>query len=525
MPPPVLLPPALRDRLAPVCVAVTAAEPAALFTHAATALAESRFVELRFDSVAAPADAAEPLAAFCAAHPSATVLATCRRVAGGGNFAGSIEEQLQLLARFARAGAALVDVELETLAEAAPARLRRFRDEIAGAALLVSAHDFTGTGEVRDLEATLDRLRTLGAPAQPAIYKVVSTAVGLADNLRMLRFIESATVEIPGRIPVLGLCMGVAGLPSRVLGLRSGAPFTFASGTSGDPTAPGQVPAAVLLEEYRAAGLSDATRVYGVAGNPVTHSFSPALHNAGFRAAGMDAVYLPLHTNSISDLLDLVRGLPLAGLSVTMPWKVEILPFLDAVDPLAAAIGAVNTVVRREDGSLFGTNTDVAAIVEPLQHRMPLQGARVLLLGAGGAARAAAFGLCAAGARVAILNRTAATAERLARESGAQVADPAMPGGYDAVVNATPLGMPGHAEQQPLVNADALKGTRVVFEMVYRPAETPLTRMARALGIEVIGGLEMFAHQGVRQWELWTGQAAPEQAMRDALQAALQRER
>ena len=517
MPPPVLLPPTLRDRLASVCVAVTAAEPASLFRNAAAALAESRFVELRFDSLRSPADGAEPLTGFCAAHPGVTVLATCRRTAGGGGFAGSIEEQLQLLARFAQAGAALVDVELETLAEAAPARLRRFREELAGAPLLVSAHDFTGTGEIPDLESTLHRLRTLGAPAQPAIYKVVSTAQGLADNLRMLRFVESAAREVP----VVGLCMGVAGLPSRVLGLRSGAPFTFASATSGDPTAPGQVPVELLLGEYRAVSLSAGTQVYGVAGNPVTHSLSPALHNAGFRAAGIDAIYLPLHTTSISDLLELVRGLPLAGLSVTMPWKVEILPFLDAVDPLAAVIGAVNTVVRREDGSLFGTNTDVTAIVEPLQRRMPLQGARVLLLGAGGAARAAAFGLRAAGARVAILNRTAATAERLARASGAEVADASTLGGYDAVINATPLGMPGHQEQPSLVNADALRGTRVVFEMVYSPAETPLTRMGQALGIEVIGGLEMFAHQGIRQWELWTGHAAPEQAMRDALEAAL----
>ncbi len=493
--------------------------PAGLFQNAAAALAESRFVELRMDALASPADGLAPLGRFRTAHPGATVLATCRRTLGGGGFCGSVEEQLQLLARFAQAGAALVDVELETLAASSPAQLARLRGDLetAGAALLVSAHDFTGTG---DLEATLASLRTLGAPARPAVYKVVSTAQALADNLRMLRFLEAAS----GDVPVVGLCMGQAGLPSRVLGLRAGALFTFAASAGGGVTAPGQVPAQTLLGEYRAAGLSPATRVYGVAGNPVTHSLSPALHNAGFRAAGIDAVYLPLHTTSIADLMELVRGLPLSGLSVTMPWKVEILPILDAIDPLAAAIGAVNTVVRREDGSLFGTNTDAAAIVEPLQHRMSLKGARVLLLGAGGAARAAAFGLGTEGARVTILNRTHAAAEQLARESGAQAADAAPSGGYDVVVNATSVGMTGMLDQGALVDTATLQGVRIVFEMVYRPAETPLTRLARALGIEVIGGLEMFAHQGVRQWELWSGQPAPAQVMRDALQAALLRQ-
>ncbi len=248
------------------------------------------------------------------------------------------------------------------------------------------------------------------------------------------------------------------------------------------------------------------------------------MHNAAFHAAGVDAVYLPLHTTSLDDLLRFARGLPLSGMSVTMPWKVSLMPRLDMVDPLTAAIGAVNTVVRRDDGSLWGTNTDAAAIAEPLARRIGLRGARVMLLGAGGAARAAAFTLTAAGAEVAILNRTRAAAEQLARESGARVAERSRVRGFDVVLNATPAGMAGALAAELPVDEDALTGAQVVFETVYRPVETPLVRAARARGIEVIDGLEMFLHQGARQWSLWTGKPAPVEAMRASLTRALAHE-
>jgi 3-dehydroquinate dehydratase/shikimate dehydrogenase len=523
----------LRVALSPVCVAVAATNMDALFRAAMDALAESSFIELRLDALVETASAIERVRQFCAGHPRAAVIATCRRIAGGGGFTGSAEEQLVLLEELASTGVTLADVELETLEAVSPKRLKRFGAAIArhGTRLLVSAHDFETTG---DLDGTLARLRTLGAPAQPAIYKVVSTARGLADNVRMLRFIKETSEAFGHEVPLVGICMGEAGLVSRVLALRAGALFTFASATGSGGTAPGQVSARLLLGEYRAADLGPATKIYGVAGNPIGHSLSPALHNAGFRAAaprgagfraaGLDAVYLPLHTDSIDGLLELVRGVPLAGLSVTMPWKVEILPRLDEVDALAAEIGAVNTVVVRDDGSLFGTNTDVAAILEPLRQRLTLKDARVLVLGAGGAARAAVFALRSAGAQVSIWNRTVARAEQLARETGATVASAGALGGFAVVVQATAAGMQGQVSMPLPLGPDELAGVRVVFEMVYRPAETPLTRLARSLGIEVIEGLEMFTHQGLRQWELWTGRPAPAAAMSRAVKNELARQ-
>ena len=508
------IPASLRTRLQPVCIALAATEPIELFRSAEAELTESSFLELRFDALTHPSKGVPALREFFDRHRTATVLATCRRIVGGGGFAGSVEEQLALLLRFASDGAALVDIELETLEATAPERLLQFGSDLArtGAAVVVSAHDFLAT---RNLEQTLATLRVLGAPARAAIYKVVSTAQTLADNLAMLRFLEVASLECA----VVGMCMGAAGLTSRVLGLRAGSLWTFAAASRSKPTAAGQVPARTLREQYRVQTLSAATRIYGVAGNPVEHSLSPAMHNAAFRAAEVDAVYLPLHTTSVQDLLHLTRELPIAGLSVTMPWKVEILPYLDQVDALADAIGAVNTVLCREDGSLWGTNTDADAIVEPLARRIPLRGAPVLLLGAGGAARAAAFALQRAGAKVSILNRTRSAAERLAHDTGAHLADAAELGSFTAIVNATPMGMVGPLEAELPLQPAALRGVTVVFETVYRPVETPLVREARLLGIPVVTGLEMFLHQGVRQWLLWTGrQQAPIPVMEAVLE-------
>lgn len=503
------LPPVLA-RAGSVCVAAAAETPERLLAIAEAE--QTDFFEFRLDALRDPGQGALAIQLFRRQHGEAVILATCRRREGCGGYTGSIPGQLALLLHFAECGADLVDLEVETLAAALPEQLHRFGEALArtGAALVVSAHDFQATG---DLDGTFAALRRLGATAGASVFKIVSTAQSLADNLAMLRFLKAASREAP----VVGMCMGAQGLPSRVLGLRAGSAWTFAAASDGEATASGQIPASVLLHGYGIKQIGPETRVYGVAGNPVGHSLSPAMHNAAFLAEGIDAVYLPLHTTSLDDLLLFIRGLPVAGLSVTMPWKVGLLSRLDMVDPLTAAIGAVNTVLRREDGSLWGTNTDAAAIAEPLARRIALPGARVLLLGAGGAARAAAFALQAAGAEVAILNRTRAAAEQLARESGARVAERSRIRGFDVILNATPSGMAGALADVLPVDEDALDGAQIVFETVYHPRETPLVRAARARGIEVIDGLEMFLHQGARQWSVWTGRPAPLAAMGAAL--------
>ena len=196
-----------------------------------------------------------------------------------------------------------------------------------------------------------------------------------------------------------------------------------------------------------------------------------------------------------------------------MPYKQEILEDLDNTDPYTAKTGACNTVVRGQDGKLYGFNTDVAGVVRPLEHKLVLSGAKVLILGAGGAARAAVYGLKERGAEIWILNRSAAKAQKLAKSARVKVLKrPDLKKlTFDVIINATPVGM-GHSKESPL-KPEEIKA-KYVFDMVYDPIETPLLKSARAQGAEAIPGIDMFVQQAARQFEIWTGKPAPADEMR-----------
>jgi len=268
---------------------------------------------------------------------------------------------------------------------------------------------------------------------------------------------------------------------------------------------------------YRVEQVDNATKVYGVAGDPVSHSLSPLMMNVAFRRESVNAVYLHLHARTLKDLMACVRDIPIHGMSVTMPYKEAILEHLDNTDPLSAKIGACNTVIRSQDGKLYGFNTDVFGVLRPLEQRMQLENARVLVIGAGGAARAAVFGLRERNAQVFIMNRSAGPAERLARQAKAKfiARSDLKKLELDVIINATPVGMDAanaaggaaKASESPLSEKEI--NAKYLMEMVYSPAETKLVKMARAKGIHIISGAEMFAHQGARQFEIWTGKPAP----------------
>src|SRR6202008_798251 len=207
---------------------------------------------------------------------------------------------------------------------------------------------------------------------------------------------------------------------SRVLGVRAGSAFTFAAVSEGERNAPGQVTAQDLRSVYRIEQVDVATRVYGVAGDPVAHSLSPVIMNTAMRRENVNAVYLALHAKTLKDLLACVRGIPIHGLSITLPYKQAIVGHLANNDTHTTKIGACNTVVRAQDGKLYGFNTDTAGVVRPLEQRIALEQAKILVPGAGGAARAAVFGLKERGCEVFILNRTPAPAQKLARQAKAR---------------------------------------------------------------------------------------------------------
>ena len=519
-------PPRMRlTNLGKLCVAIQASSPEELIERAASALADSRFLEFRLDSLAKPASILPKVKEFLAAHRDTTVLATCRRKQFGGLFTGSLKAELEVLLAAAEAGCQIVDLEVESAEEAAPRQLDQLRDGLraAGTALLISFHDFSRT---KNLDQTALRIEVF----QPDFVKVVSTAKSLADNLAVLKLIQ----EHSRSVEVVGIAMGEEGLVSRVLGLRAGAPFTFAAFSdspisdkpatvSTQATAPGQLTARTLRDLYRVEQLDQATRIFGVAGDPIAHSLSPLMHNAAFRRENVNAILLPLITHKVADLITLARELPLAGSAVTMPLKQEVLPHLANSDPLTARIGACNTLRTGADGKLYGFNTDVAGVVRPLERRLKLQGARIVVLGAGGAARAAVFGLVEQGAEVFIVNIVHEDAVKLAKQAKAKALkrDLFAKAAFDVLINATPCGMEGN--KQPLPITEKELNASLVFDMVYNPMETPLLKLAKERGIPVISGMEMFVQQGARQFEIWTGKPAPEAEMMRVVELELRR--
>ncbi len=493
-------------RLPNMCVVVVGKDAGEMIEKADAVVRDNPFIEFRLDYLRNPAAALLKLRRYLDIHPELIAVGTCRRVANGGKFRGSLAAQVQVLMKAADAGCQIIDIDLQSAAALKPSEFNKLHNR---AAIILSYHDFRGT---KKLDETFRKMRQYPAD----FYKVVSTAANLTDNVTMMQFLQTHS----GHYSMVGLCMGEQGIISRVLGVRAGSVFTYGAVTEGDETAPGQITARTLRDTYRIAQVDAATRVYGVAGDPIAHSLSPMMLNAAFRRENVNAVFVSLHAKTLPDLMTCVREIPIHGLAVTMPYKQDIMEYLDNTDPVTAKVGACNTVVRAQDGKLYGFNTDVAGVVRPLEQRMHLEGAKILVLGAGGAARAAVFGLRERGAEVHILNRHGAKAQKLARSARARVAkrNELKKTRYDVIINATPVGM-GNSRASILNESEI--NCRYLMDMVYNPTETKLIRLARARGAQIITGAEMFANQGARQFEIWTGKPAPLNEMYSVVSSAL----
>lgn len=464
-----------------------------------------QFFEFRLDYLARPEKGVRLISEFLATHPECTILATCRRHQNQGRFNGSVEEQIRILSAAIDAGAQAVDIEVES-AENIAGDLQPLR---AKATVVLSYHNYSGTPA---MDAVLRRMLKVSADA----YKIVTTARKPSDNGRVLALAKSN----PKKNLIL-LAMGETGFPTRVLSTAFGGIYTYAAPNAAAGTASGQVSARLLRSLFRVERFTKAARIYGVIADPVRHSISPAVHNRAFQARRIDAVYLPflVHPPQLKDFMTLAGDLPVSGFSVTIPHKQKILRYLDVIDPLARRIGAVNTVWRK-GGKWRGTNTDADGVTIPLSRQVRLAKSSVLLVGNGGAARGAAYALTAAGAKVSIVGRNPDRVRALAKACSAEplMREQAESGHFDALVHATPLGMYPNVDE--CFFQDRIPGD-VVFDMVYNPRETALIRMARQQGCKVIEGLQMFIEQASRQFEIWTGDSAPQSVMEKAAMEAL----
>jgi 3-dehydroquinate dehydratase / shikimate dehydrogenase len=492
--------------LARICAVV--AEPSArrMAAQLRRALRETSTVELRLDWLRTDSERLRFLQGLRRNPPSAALLiATCRRREGGGLFRGSVQQELHWLQQAAAAGCLWCDLEIET-ARKLPTNSLRQRS--LPARILLSVHDFKRMPPLHsDIASKWKR--------QVDAIKVAGVAGTIADSVRLLRFATRAgkCVAVP---------MGEVGLPARILALRHGSELAYAP--LGAATAPGQVSLPEMKHLYRAHTLNRETRVFGVIGDPIAHSLSPLLHNSAFVARKMNAVYVPFLVRDLRDFLRAIPEFGLRGFSVTLPHKQTILPYLQDCDSLAAQIGAVNTVTVRRDGSLYGCNTDYVGVLAALENKFVLAKSRVLILGAGGSARAAAFALARAGAAISVCARRTSAARELARAVGGGVVPRAAlrTERFDAVLNATPVGMYPHQGVSPLRLSEL--HCRIVMDLIYRPERTQLLKLAAQKGIAIVSGLAMFLAQGIAQWELWMRRPAPVKDMRMAVTSALRRE-
>jgi 3-dehydroquinate dehydratase / shikimate dehydrogenase len=467
------------------------------------ALRETPTVEVRLDWMANDPEREKALEWLKRSVPrKAVLIATCRRRAGGGEFAGGAVEELFWLMKAKEAGCTWCDLEIETLREL-PGK------SVEGYALpskvLLSIHDFRRTPK------WLGKVKIAARGGVDAV-KVAAMSRRLTDSTRLLRLAR-------GTRRVVTVPMGEIGMPARILALREGSALVYAPVAAA--TAPGQVNLRDLKELYRAHLLTQKTRVFGVIGSPIGHSMSPLLHNTGYVAAKKDAVFLPFLVEEMGEFLKVMREFRVAGFSVTLPHKQKIFKYLDQSEALAEEIGAVNTVTVRRDGKLVGSNTDYVGVLGALEGKLQLRGSRVVIFGAGGAARAAAFAVAKAGAEVLVCARRERAARELARAVHGDVLRRAALRNekFDAILNATPVGMHPHAGSSPLEPAEL--NCSLVMDLIYRPLQTKLLRMAAARGIRTVSGMEMFLAQGIAQWELWMGSRAPEAAMRGAVLKAL----
>ena len=266
------------------------------------------------------------------------------------------------------------------------------------------------------------------------------------------------------------------------------------------------------------------TKICCLIGDPVEHSLSPLIHNAGYQALGINYAYVSFQVSDIKRAIEGIRGLGIRGVSVTIPHKTSAIKYLDRIDPLAEAIGAVNTIVN-DDGMLTGYNTDGEGALKALEEVTTLRGKKAVLIGGGGSASAIAVGFKKKGVKLVVLNRTEEKARKLAKKVNA--------GGFgglkklseissaDILINATSVGMWPNTNQS-IIPKDLLHNRLIVFDIVYNPKETRLLIEARERGCAVVYGYKMLLYQASKQFELFTGRQAPLPAMESALAQALE---
>ncbi|XP_024181354.1 bifunctional 3-dehydroquinate dehydratase/shikimate dehydrogenase, chloroplastic isoform X1 [Rosa chinensis] len=444
----------------------------------------------------------------------------------GGQYDGDEKSRLDALRLAMELGADYIDVELQVAQEFIGSIQDKKPEKLK---IIVSSHNYQETPSVEALGNLVAKIQATGAD----IVKIATFALDITDVARIFQITVHSQVS---NVPIIGLVMGERGLISRILCAKFGGYLTFGTIDSGAVSAPGQPTIKDILHLYNVRQIGPDTKVFGIIGKPVSHSKSPILHNEGFKSVGFNGVYVHLLVDDIAKFLKTYSSADFAGFSVTIPHKEAALKCCDEVDPVAKSIGAINCIIRRPtDGKLYGLNTDyvgaISAIEDGLRGSLnsslvtgsPLAGRLFVVIGAGGAGKALAYGAKQKGARIVIANRTYDRAREIADTIGGQALsisdlDKFHPEDGMILANTTSIGMQPKVNETP-ISKHALKSYALVFDAVYTPKITRLLKEAEESGAIVVSGSEMFIGQAYEQFERFTGLPAPKELFRKVVES------
>lgn len=487
-----------------ICVPIVSPTLSQALADIAAAREFADFIELRVDLMVNP-----DIPALLKAAEKPCIV-TNRTKLEGGQFKGSEEQRIDLLRQAINAGADYIDIEASTRKDL----LQSVLSAKGKTRVILSYHDFTRTPQ--RLESIYETMCEIPAD----VVKIITYAMDINDNLAVFDLLKRAGKD--GK-KLISFCMGEKGEISRILSPLLGGFLTFGSLETGKESAPGQILASVLKNVYRVHRPIQGLKIYGVIGDPVAKSMGYLIHNRAFQETGLSFIYVPFLVKNLEKFFSGFAPY-FSGLSVTMPYKEGIIPLLGRVDEIARKIGAVNTVVKEGD-RWTGYNTDCIGAMQALEARVSLKDKNVLIIGAGGTAKAIGHGVLERGGRLTITyHKNRDRGDTLAREMRCSLADirEVESLAIDVLINCSPVGMNPNVNDSP-VPARILRSGMVVFDSVYNPPETRLLREAQDAGCVTISGTELFINQGAAQFELWTGQKAPVEAMREVLLNKLER--
>ena len=466
----------------------------------------AELVELRLDYIRRPVNLKRLLD-----DRACPIVATCRRPEDGGKWMRSEEDRVMLLRTAIADGADYVDIEMD-IADQIPRYKTTQR--------IISYHNFDETPD--NLEEIHHQITKL----DPDIIKITTMANNPIDNMHALRLCRDS------HIPTVAFCMGEMGLISRILCGKFGAPLTYATFSSERRMAPGQLSFDEMRDHFQYDSITEKTTILGMIADPVAHSLSPVVHNACIRKAKLDMLYLPFRVprEYLDEFIDLCPELGVKGLSVTIPHKEKVIKNINVLDDNVAGIRAANTLVFK-DVNVFGYNTDCSAAIESLRHVLhtrepdvedPIEGKKVLILGAGGVARAIAFGLKRTGAEITICSRDFRKADSFATGMDLAAIDWPARGSFecDVLINCTPVGMYPKMDDTPF-DESCFDKKCIVFDTVYNPEQTLFIKQARAADCTTITGIDMFVRQAAKQFKLFTDSEPDHETIRYEIKRAI----